>query len=104
MKELKSCPFCDNKAVIYEMSKGWYVDCNNDDCSHLPQQKEPVHVKENAVKQWNDRSSIPISKLEELIIKYTKRENGKDRPPYEQEAYGFAAYDLKELIDECNHD
>jgi len=44
------------------------------------------------------KNSISNAELEKLIVKYEKREKDPQRPPYEQEAYAFAAYDLKQLI------
>ena len=38
------------------------------------------------------------AKIREFIDKYERREKDPKRPPFEQEAYAFAAYDLKQLI------
>jgi len=54
--ELKGCPFCGHKPVIYELSCGWYIDCDNEDvCSHYPRQEKGIHMKDNAIKAWNKR-------------------------------------------------
>lgn len=69
MKDLKECPFCGSEAVIYEIGEGWFIDCGNrkSTCSHVPEQQEGCHMKEDAIKKWNTRTSIPISKIEELL-------------------------------------
>ena len=57
MSELKPCPFCGGKAAIYELKCGWYVDCSDDDnCSHNPSQQNGIHMKQDAIDNWNTRA------------------------------------------------
>lgn len=54
MAELKSCPFCGEKAVV-EMDEGWYWEWNVycSECGiHFPNHFE---TKEEAIEAWNRR-------------------------------------------------
>ena len=57
--ELKLCPFCGHTPTIYELKCGWYVDCDNDKCSHYPQQQNGKHLRRYAVNAWNNRFEDP---------------------------------------------
>lgn len=111
MKELKPCPFCggevewckNNSDLHHATDDCHYITCER--CGefslNMLDSAEFPKVYYAIADQWNTRTSIPISKIEELIKIYTKRENDKDRPPYEQEAYGGVAYTLQKLINEA---
>ncbi len=33
----RDCPFCNTKPITYELSCGWYTECDNDlDCAFVP--------------------------------------------------------------------
>ena len=73
--ELKPCPFCGKPPIIYELQCGWYIDCDSeDDCSHHPSQQEGVHMKDNAIKDWNSRITLTPPKgmqfVSEVAISY----------------------------------
>jgi len=54
--KLLSCPFCGENPAVYEITDGWYVDCNNDDsCNFVPQQQNGIHRKQDAIDKWNIR-------------------------------------------------
>lgn len=58
MGELKPCPFCGGKALLYKNYSA--VECNN--CSakvpNIPQYPEDGYTKAEAIKAWNARAYI----------------------------------------------
>jgi len=66
MEELKSCPCCNSKAVMYgkSITTGFGIYCDNDECGiniyDMYTKKDndyaTMRSKENAIKAWNERS------------------------------------------------
>ena len=50
MTELKPCPFCGNKAMIFNSSFGYFVSCN------VCEVETPAfEYRETAIEAWNRR-------------------------------------------------
>ena len=101
MNELKDCPFCGGEATTYKVGRDWHrlsvnhaPDCIIEDLTvDYPQSVEHLKL---LIDDWNVRTTIPISKLEELIKQYLTLEDD-----------GTVA-DLQNLINEakqeCDHE
>lgn len=95
---MKECPFCGEEIYIYHGS-GHKHECFMGNTILLEAQPPTKQF----AKQWNTRTSIPISKIEELIEKMEKL-----KPPYNKntlsgriQAHWFKVFkfDLQKLID-----
>jgi len=95
MSDLKECPFCGSNNVGIESEPNSINQ--NVLCINCYAKSSAFIELAKAKESWN--SVTPNAKIQELIDKYEKREKDPQRPPYEQEAYAFAAYDLKKLIE-----
>lgn len=59
MDDLKTCPFCGNKAKAYVRDYGdthyWRVSCSSDKCGVNPV-TNVYHTKAKAIEAWNTRT------------------------------------------------
>ncbi len=54
MEELKKCPFCGSKAVIYGKGNSRSIYCKNDNCRLGLAPK--IQGIEGKIKEWNKRA------------------------------------------------
>ena len=54
--ELKPCPFCGGKAVCYQESGRWLVECAITNACDIHPEAD-AETKEEATKKWNRRAN-----------------------------------------------
>lgn len=68
--EIKPCPLCGEKAVMYKTDDGWECGCKNCKMMSYGEHYDPDDVelnKEEAIRNWNHISGLIRNRYEQFV-------------------------------------